>query len=53
LLAHCRRGLGHALALRGDRDAARKEIDVALAEYRAMQMPYGVARAVREVDALG
>ena len=47
LLAHCRLGLGRARAVRGDRAAARREVGAALAEYRAMAMPYWIARAER------
>jgi hypothetical protein len=45
LLAHCRLGVGHARALGGDRTRARSEITAALREYRAMTMPYWIARA--------
>ena len=45
LLAHCRRGLGHARALQHDRDGAHAEVAAALSEYRAMAMPYWIARA--------
>ena len=45
LLAHCRSGLGQVHALRGNRGAARDAITAALAEYRAMAMPYWIVRA--------
>jgi len=45
LLAHCRLGIGRTRALRGDRAGAREAIDAALGEYRAMAMPYWIARA--------
>lgn len=45
LLAHCRLGLGHVRALARGRARARAEITAALAEYRAMAMPYWIARA--------
>jgi DNA-binding SARP family transcriptional activator len=52
LFAHCRLGLGRDRAWRGDRAAARSEIDTALAEYRAMAMPYWIARAEEELRTL-
>jgi DNA-binding SARP family transcriptional activator len=48
LRAHCRLGLGVVYRRAGKRDRAREEIDAALAEYRAMDMPYWLARAEAE-----
>ena len=45
LVAHSRLGLGSVHARRGDADAARAETGTALAQYRAMEMPYWIARA--------
>jgi len=43
--AHCAFGLGLAYARAGVGGQAQKEIDAALAEYRAMDMPYWFAQA--------
>jgi tetratricopeptide (TPR) repeat protein len=53
LLAHCRLGLGHVRALGHDRARARAEITAALAEYRAMAMPYWISRAEEALAKLG
>jgi tetratricopeptide (TPR) repeat protein len=53
LLAHCRRALANVSAREGDRGRARKELDAALAEYRAMAMPYWITRAETELRELG
>lgn len=53
LLAHCRRGVAHVHAGAGDRGLARKEMAAALAEYRAMAMPYWLTRAESELRDLG
>ena len=45
LLAHCRLGGAQVCGLRGERVRARAGIGAALAEYRAMTMPYWIARA--------
>ena len=47
LRAHCRLGLGTAYALAGLTARARAEVEAALAEYRAMDMPYWCERAER------
>ena len=47
LLAHCRLGLGSAYARTGINARARTEIEEALAEYRAMDMPYWREHAAR------
>jgi hypothetical protein len=47
LLAHCRLGLGTAYASTGATARARGEIEAALAECRAMDMPYWCERAER------
>jgi tetratricopeptide (TPR) repeat protein len=47
LLAHCRLGLGTAYASAGATARARGEIEAALAECRAMDMPYWCERAER------
>lgn len=44
LLAHCRLGLGGVSQLRGDRAVAREHVETALDAYRAMAMPYWIAR---------
>ena len=49
LLAHCRLGLGEVARQRGDAVAAREAVAAALAEYRAMAMPYWIARAETEL----
>ncbi|MBM3218343.1 MAG: hypothetical protein FJZ38_06605 [Candidatus Rokubacteria bacterium] len=53
LIAHGRLGLGHARALDHDRSGARTEITAALADYRAMAMPYWIARAADALATLG
>jgi DNA-binding SARP family transcriptional activator len=45
LLAHCHLGLGEVARLAGDVGRACMPLGVALAEYRAMEMPYWVTRA--------
>jgi hypothetical protein len=52
LLAHCRLGLGHVRASAHDHSGARAEITSALAEYRAMAMPYWIARAGEKLRTL-
>jgi tetratricopeptide (TPR) repeat protein len=47
LLAHCRLGLGMAYARAGVKARARAEIEAALADYCAMDMPYWRERAER------
>ena len=47
LLAHCRLGLGTAYARAGRKERALEEVDSALAEYRAMDMPYWCEHAER------
>ncbi|HKB25637.1 MAG TPA: AAA family ATPase, partial [Methylomirabilota bacterium] len=49
LLAHCRLGLGTACGHAGMADRARAELAAALAEYRAMEMPYWRDRAAAEL----
>ena len=45
LIAHCRLGRGKLLAALDRRESARDQVGAALAAYRAMEMPYWVARA--------
>ncbi len=52
LLAHCRLGLGEACRHAGDRARAQRETDAALAEYRALGMPYWTERAERALRAV-
>jgi len=47
LLAHCRLGLGAAYARAGMKERAQEEAAAALAEYRAMEMPYWREQAER------
>jgi len=44
LVTHCRLELGEAYRRAGDHARAEAEIAAALAEYRALQMPYWAAR---------
>jgi DNA-binding SARP family transcriptional activator len=53
LVAHCHRVRGRLLAAAGERALARGEIAAALAGYRAMEMPYWIARAERDLASLG
>ena len=53
LVAHCRLGLGGVRALGDDRAGARAEISGALAEYRAMAMPYWTLRAEETLAKVG
>jgi ATP/maltotriose-dependent transcriptional regulator MalT len=53
LLAHCRLGLGEVARQRGDAVAAREAVAAALVEYRAMAMPYWIARAETELLKVG
>jgi len=53
LLAHCRLGRAHVHHRRGERERVRAETMAALAEYRAMDMPYWRARAEVELTRLG
>jgi len=52
LLAHCRLGLGRAHQREGESSRARAEMAAALAEYRAMDMTYWMARAEAELATL-
>lgn len=45
LVTHCRLGLGEAYRRAGDHARAEPEIAAAVAEYRALDMPYWAARA--------
>jgi ATP/maltotriose-dependent transcriptional regulator MalT len=45
LLAHCQLGPGDMSRAAGDAERARTQLGAALAEYRAMEMPYWVTRA--------
>ena len=45
LLAHCQLGLGDMARAAGDAERARTQLGAALAEYRAMEMPYWMTRA--------
>lgn len=53
LIAHCRLGLGAAHRCAGEVSRGRAEMNAALAEYRAMDMTYWLARAEAELASLG
>ena len=44
-VVHCHLGRGKLLAALGRRESARDQVRAALADYRAMEIPYWVARA--------